>query len=47
MGVWEHSLHRRKLYNKIYPLYRSLCERDGTPAATMRKLRELAAHAGR
>jgi L-ribulokinase len=42
--VYRPDLHRRKLYNQIYPLYRSVCQCDGATATVMRRLRELAAH---
>jgi L-ribulokinase len=40
--VYRPDLHRRKLYNKIYPLYRSVCQCDGATATVMRRLREIA-----
>jgi len=39
--VYRPDLRARKEYEKIYPLYRSLADNNGTLATVMRKLREL------
>ena len=39
--VYRPDLRARKEYEKIYPLYRSLADNNGTLANVMRKLREL------
>jgi len=39
--VYRPDLRARKEYEKIYPLYRSLADNNGTLATGMRKLREL------
>jgi len=39
--VYRPDLRARKEYEKIYPLYRSLADGNGTVATVMRKLREI------
>lgn len=39
--IYRPDLHAKRAYEKIYPLYRSICERDGGVANVMRQLREL------
>jgi L-ribulokinase len=40
--VYRPDLEARKAYEKLYPLYRSLADGNGTPAAVMRQLRQMA-----
>jgi L-ribulokinase len=40
--AYRPDLRHKKLYEKIYPLYRSVCECEGPTASVMRKLREIA-----
>jgi L-ribulokinase len=39
--AYRPDLHARKAYEKIYSLYRSLCDCEGPTARVMRRLREL------
>ena len=39
--VYRPDLRARKEYEKIYPLYRALAEKDGSLASAMRVMRRL------
>jgi L-ribulokinase len=39
--AYRPDLHARKAYEKIYPLYRALCECEGSTAGVMRELRRM------
>jgi L-ribulokinase len=40
--AYRPDLRHRKMYERIYPLYRSVCECEGPAANVMRRLREMA-----